>query len=417
MRARAEDVSSSARGDNQATLLRQIETLQTQYSMASENWQGIEASLMSRARALEQERDEISKREADARRKAREVITKSRKLEDELETVRRNVENLEQDLDNQRSSAARLQQRLAEAQRALTEAQARLDAERASWAEELTSRLEEAKTKWCLETPPMLQSQAPLPFQSPILHFSRTDSIGTHERKHSTNNTSQTPNPLHVRRNRSKNPVDALDLWSSRPPSRRASTQIGPGVLSRTESAASLNNLTHAGSMNGLMISNADVIPETPRTGGRTGGLDFTEPGTPPSLSATQHRRESNVINDMASLYTIGAGPSVQLVERMSAAVRRLESEKASTREELTRLTSQRDEGREEVLRLMKEVEEAKALSKQVQSLEEQLSAVSLRYEEALQIVGEKSETVEELEADVADLKRMYRDLVDSAMK
>lgn len=74
MRARAEEVSSGATGDAQAKLLRQIETLQTQYAVASENWQGIEASLIARATSLEKERDEATKREADIRRKAREVV-------------------------------------------------------------------------------------------------------------------------------------------------------------------------------------------------------------------------------------------------------------------------------------------------------------------------------------------------------
>jgi hypothetical protein len=75
LRARAEEVSSSAAGDAQAKLLRQIETLQSQYAVASENWQGIESSLLSRLANVETERDEIARREADLRRKAREVVS------------------------------------------------------------------------------------------------------------------------------------------------------------------------------------------------------------------------------------------------------------------------------------------------------------------------------------------------------
>jgi hypothetical protein len=80
MRARAEEVSSGATGDAQAKLLRQIETLQTQYAVASENWQGIEASLIARATNLEKERDEATRREADIRRKAREVVCANERL-------------------------------------------------------------------------------------------------------------------------------------------------------------------------------------------------------------------------------------------------------------------------------------------------------------------------------------------------
>lgn len=74
MRVRAEEVSSGATGDAQAKLLRQIETLQTQYSVASENWQGIEGSLLSRLANVEKERDDIAKREGDLRKKTREAV-------------------------------------------------------------------------------------------------------------------------------------------------------------------------------------------------------------------------------------------------------------------------------------------------------------------------------------------------------
>lgn len=73
-RARAEEASAGQGSVVQAKLLRQIETLQNQYAVASENWQGIEGSLLSRVTALEKERDDIAKREADVRRKARETV-------------------------------------------------------------------------------------------------------------------------------------------------------------------------------------------------------------------------------------------------------------------------------------------------------------------------------------------------------
>ena len=74
-RARAEEASAGQRSDVQAKLLRQIETLQSQYAVASENWQGIEGSLLSRVVTLEKERDDTTRREADTRRKAREMVS------------------------------------------------------------------------------------------------------------------------------------------------------------------------------------------------------------------------------------------------------------------------------------------------------------------------------------------------------
>ena len=75
MRMRAEEASSGAAGDSQAKLLRQVETLQTQYSIAGENWQGIETTLLARITGLERERDEALQRESDMRKKAREAVS------------------------------------------------------------------------------------------------------------------------------------------------------------------------------------------------------------------------------------------------------------------------------------------------------------------------------------------------------
>lgn len=130
----------------------------------------------------------------------------------------------------------------------------------------------------------------------------------------------------------------------------------------------------------------------------------------PFDTASSPHR----TINDMISVSTAGAGPSVQLVERMSAAVRRLESEKATTREELARLTAQRDEAREEVVRLMRHLDDARSTRQHVAQLEKKLADMQVREEAALDMLGEKTERVEELEGDVRDLKKIYRDLVDT---
>lgn len=74
LRSKAEEASSGAAGESQAKLLRQIETLQTQYSVASENWQTLEGSLLSRLANLEKERDDVAQREGEMRRKIREVV-------------------------------------------------------------------------------------------------------------------------------------------------------------------------------------------------------------------------------------------------------------------------------------------------------------------------------------------------------
>ena len=122
-------------------------------------------------------------------------------------------------------------------------------------------------------------------------------------------------------------------------------------------------------------------------------------------------------INDMFSASTAAAGPSVQLVERMSAAVRRLESEKAASKDELDRLIAQRDEAREQVVTLLREVEEKRMADAKILKLETEIEEINRRYHTTLEMLGEKSEMVDELRADIEDVKQMYKDLVDTTMR
>jgi t-SNARE complex subunit (syntaxin) len=119
----------------------------------------------------------------------------------------------------------------------------------------------------------------------------------------------------------------------------------------------------------------------------------------------------------MISVSTVAAGPSVQLVERMSAAIRRLEGERVAAKEEMARVCSQRDEARGDMVSLMKELEEAKAASARVPNLEKEVAELDTRYQTTLELLGEKSELVDELRADVDDVKTMYRELVERTVK
>jgi chromosome segregation ATPase len=119
----------------------------------------------------------------------------------------------------------------------------------------------------------------------------------------------------------------------------------------------------------------------------------------------------------MISVSTVGAGPSVQLVERMSAAIRRLEAEKVAAKEEMARICSQRDGARADIVGLMKDIESAKQAKTKVAEMEKEMDELNARYQTTLELLGEKSELVEELKADVQDVKAMYRELVERTVK
>jgi hypothetical protein len=285
---------------------------------------------------------------------------------------------------------------LTQAETSAQESRADFEREKKVWEAEFQQRLDEEKNKWKMELSP--------PSYVNDMNHLRADSPSDSRRRHS-------PDPLGIYSRKSVprsitsnmdssmplSPMDRMFEDAARRPSytrQRSTPKMRTpeiGTPQRQGSIASLTNL------------NGAMPPETPSIH----TVDYDEPFE--NRSSPQR-----TINDMISVSTAGAGPSVQLVERMSAAVRRLESEKATSKEELARLGAQRDEAREEVVTLMREVEEKKSLDQKVDTLEKDLKAMEQRYETTLEMLGEKTEKVEELEGDVADLKKIYRELVQT---
>ncbi|KAK2864964.1 hypothetical protein FQN49_004041 [Arthroderma sp. PD_2] len=379
LRARAEEVSSSATGDAQAKLLRQVETLQTQYAVASDNWHGIETSLLSRLASVEKERDDIAKREGDMRRKVRESVLKVKRAEGDSENSKELARELERDLEESRHELKKLQAKLEKAEEELLASQQDLVKQKetldASWAQ----RLEDERARW----------QENISSPSSMLQ-TRAESITQSRRS------------------------DVLSSLSEIPQSRRSSTLPKLDTPLRQNSYSSLNsNPLLRGSLN-----DASPLADTPSAQTMEPDEYFNGALTPATPSAPgTHNQHSRGAHDVVSVSTVAAGPSVQLVERMSATVRRLESERAGFKDELARLTSQRDEARREVVELMKEVEEKRAGDEQVQELEANVQQLNERYQTTLEMLGEKSEQVEELKADIADLKDIYRDTLQKHLQ
>ncbi|EED24112.1 M protein repeat protein [Talaromyces stipitatus ATCC 10500] len=387
LRSRAEEVSSSTAGETQAKLLRQIETLQTQYAVASENWQGIESSLLSRLNGMEKERDEIARKEADLRRKAREVNIKAKKAEDELDTAKETIENLDHSLLETKQQLQKLQQRVEKSEEELNAVRKELADKEKSTEAFWTQKLEEERARWrdqVSSPPPFLQEPRTV---SPVASSRRSTGL----------------DPLTI---------------DSRPLSRRSSTlpsQVDMGAPSRTNSFPSFQGMGSPHASQGLL--NPNLLGAPPIHNLEPDEFYSGTPATPSAFGAQTSHSRGNGINEIISVSTVGAGPSVQLVERMSATVRRLESERAATKDELERITAQRDEARKEVVELMRESEEKRKAESRIEELESQVAELDQRYQTTLELLGEKSEQVDELQADIADLKKIYRELVDSTMK
>ncbi|KAF7507141.1 hypothetical protein GJ744_010954 [Endocarpon pusillum] len=378
LRNRAEEASSSTVGDSQAKLLRQIETLQNQYAVASDNWKGIEGSFLARLANVERERDGLEHREGDLRKKIREATQKAKNAEKENEASKDVIYQLEQSLSEQKSEVRHLKQKLRETEDSLASVRKDLEAQQQRYEGDLSRRVEEERNKWKEHI--LIQSPNVHRNESPIGSLRKGSGLGL-----------------------GLEHVSGSFASAERSQSRRSSAF--PPSFRNTNTPPRQNSSTS------FQPSPNGTVPETPASQAIDQDEYFPEPSTPASPGT--HRG----VNDLISVSTVGAGPSVQLVERMSASVRRLESEKAASKDEIARLTAQRDESRKEVVALMRELELKRAGDERIKVLEKELRLVNERHQTTLEMLGEKSELVEELRADVADVKQMYRDLVDRTMK
>ncbi|KAK1809535.1 hypothetical protein LTR12_016097 [Friedmanniomyces endolithicus] len=411
LRSRAEEASSeSGKSENGVMLLRQVETLQSQYSLAKANWATIEGTLNTRISALEGERDEAVKREADVRKKARDAQVGKRKAEEDLEKQVEDAQALREELLGLRETAHELQRRLDRAESKSEEAKVEYERQRRLWEAEYTQRIEEEKAK--------------MPRTHHISGSSRTDSPATSGRKTSavdlaglhitphrrlTNNRlasndltsvhTQHTEPQHRSMSRQSRETSALATPASNTarfsPSNPHQPSYTSPALSRQESALS------------LLTSPTGTMPPTP-------SIEIDQPNFDDDDNNSQSPQRT--LNDLISTSTTAAGPSVQLVERMSATIRALESSKSNFQDELLRLSTQRDEARDEVVALMREVEGVSKEKSSIHVLEKESGEMRRRYEALLEMLGEKEEEVEGLRGDVGELKRMYRELVEEKM-
>ncbi|OAA64051.1 TATA element modulatory factor 1 TATA binding protein [Cordyceps fumosorosea ARSEF 2679] len=398
MRTQAEEATSSSGGEAQVKLLRQIETLQSQYASASSNWQSMESSLLAKLSNLEKERDEAQKRESEMRKKARDSTTRARTLDEELQDVQPALAKAREQLDKVRDELAALKTSAKATEEALDQARSDLEREQRAKSRDLAAQ----QNEW---------SEAAAAARADNKMDSRPES----------------PSPGHITRTFS---TDLASLGGlPLPLSHRQRTTPLSGSIPDTEAARS----RRPSAQPPFRLASASPHPGAPpapfspfQQPSELSGSNHHLPLSPPAVEESvadddmvplQSSPRQQPAADMTSMSTVAAGPSVQLVERMSAAIRRLEAERVAAREEMARVCGQRDEARGDMVGLLKELEGARAAAARVPELEARVGEIDDRYQTTLEMLGEKSELVEELRADVQDVKAMYRELVEQTMK
>ncbi|KAK9364221.1 TATA element modulatory factor 1 TATA binding-domain-containing protein [Lipomyces starkeyi] len=411
LRIQAEELSAGTTGDTQAKMLRQVETLQSQYAIATQNWHGIEASLHSRIASLENEHDEVAKREATLRKKLQAETARLRESEQEIENVTSRISDLEAELQLQTDVVASLRQRIDDETARSTTVIEELEKEKT----ELEQRLLEEEKARRDET--MMQLRSPPPLSSPTFpknmspgyfvqqnggrnnfNFSRESSYGdwygTSSAGNSVSGSNGVPTSIQYRRVSRTTRAGIPSIQTNHVPSPSHSAG-GTPVLSKSASFVSLAEMNSSVAPQQINMQSSMFI-------GHGGSADSPE--------------ESHPADDLGSNASTAIG-GVSSSERMSTVIRRLSSELASAKEELAILARDRDQAREEIVELLREVKDKRDVESKCTELQNQMDDLRLREQTTLELLGEKTERVNELQDDVADLKMMYRQQIQELIE
>ncbi|KAB2028997.1 hypothetical protein ES319_D05G134200v1 [Gossypium barbadense] len=128
------------------------------------------------------------------------------------------------------------------------------------------------------------------------------------------------------------------------------------------------------------------------------------------SLDSSDGFSEKRNIGETAlsPLYMKSMTPSA-----FESALRQKEGELASYMSRLTSLESIRDSLSEELVKMTAQCEKLKAEAATLPGIRTELEALRRRHSAALELMGERDEELEELRADIVDLKEMYREQVN----
>ncbi|KAK9463404.1 TATA element modulatory factor 1 TATA binding-domain-containing protein [Lipomyces oligophaga] len=407
-RMQVEELSTGTSGDSHAKMLRQVETLQSQYAIASENWKGIEASLLSRIAGIENERDQLLKRESTLRKSLHDATSRLRLIEAESDGSESKIKDLEAELQLQTDVVQSLRKRLQEESDRSAKAIGELERDKSEveqkLAEEERLRKEDRNSLAYLRSPP------PQPL-SPTVLKRGLDAGGSTSPMMLSNNS----RVFGLSRESS---FGELFSMSGQLPSASSSgppTPIIPTTIQHRRSSRQVSMTS-----NGSFVS----YPSTPGSATPT----FIASGTfssLPELGEHHHGHDggssassvtgSNNMDDTGSIASTTIGNSSS--ERMNSVIRRITSELASAKEGIAILTRDRDAAREESVELMREVKDKRALETQAEELKKRVSELEEREQTMLELLGEKTERVNELQDDVADLKSMYRQQIQELIE
>ncbi|KAF9170951.1 hypothetical protein BGX21_000056 [Mortierella sp. AD011] len=347
-------------------LLRQIEVLQNQQGVASRNWDRVEKSLTRRVMEAEDEVAKAQERERAARDKLDEMKSQSTSHEARLEALRVADTQL-------RSEVNAAKRALKEKEEETHQAQAELARERVNRERAIQEARDDAERKLRLQ-------------QQTEIDKLKQQIQQLQQRQGASDNQSE----MHL------STVDSMMRRSSSTGTSSSSPLLsgGPLVMGGSKAATQISNLS------------AGFDPVTSPT-----SLD----GISPTLSrSSSSQTMSGTGAASMGLMGLGSGATGQAVtiERLNTMVRQLEGQVTFLSEQVRTANKNKDELSDELVRVTVELEELQTQTSRAPNLEQELTLLQERHKAALEMLGERTEEVQELKADLADVKEAFRDQI-----
>ena len=104
-------------------------------------------------------------------------------------------------------------------------------------------------------------------------------------------------------------------------------------------------------------------------------------------------------------------------LEKLQSLLKQKEGEIVALQEQITSLQKTRDMLQDELVNLTSKNEELFAEVTELKEVKNQMKEVSDRYNTALELIGEKEEQVEELRADIVDMKMLYKEQINELLE
>lgn len=335
-------------------LLRQIEAMQESAAMRAEAWSGVERALNSRLQEAEAKAASAEERERAMNERLSQTLSRMAVLEAQVSCHRAEQAQLARSLEKERQRAAENRQ---EYLAALETA-----ASQGGRAKQLEEEMKEIRNQHKRE---MVEEMSRREILEQEIERERTARLDLEKTVRAEAWVGSDKNAA------SKNTNSYLEHGAN-------------NHLRRFSSATSIGSMEESFYLQASLDSSTEqALPDRKSTSEMTGSPYFGKsimPTTLEHLETTLRQKDGELSSYMARLAS-------------------LESIRDSLAEELVKMTNESEKLRMEVATLP--------------GLKAELEALRRRHTSALELMGERDEELEELRADIADVKQMYREQVD----